>query len=384
MSIKFPSTKPRILVAPLDWGLGHATRCIPIINALLATQCEVWLAGEGKTLTLLQQEFPQLPSIPLKGYNIHYGKTKWEVYGKLLLQIPKILEAIHLENEWLEEAIDKYHFDAVISDNRYGLYTDRIPSVFITHQLLIKTSLGDKADRFLQKFNYHFVEDYHTCWVPDVEDPTINLAGELSHPAVLPKVPVHYIGPLSRFQPTAEAIEEKHLLFLLSGPEPQRTLLEERLLAQVTQYSGPVLLVRGLPGETAINIEAPANVSVVNHLDAAALERAILESSFVVARCGYSTVMDLMALQKRSILIPTPGQTEQAYLATHLIAQGKALCMEQEAFDLMAALALAQEYSYYFPEPGTATALPQAVAALMQQIVVKKEKLESVNQDLGR
>ena len=384
MSINFPSTKPRILVAPLDWGLGHATRCIPIINALLTNNCEVWLAGEGQTLTLLQQEFPQLTCIPLKGYNIHYGKTKWEVYGKLLLQIPKILEAIHLENEWLEEAIDTHHFDAVISDNRYGLYTDRIPSVFITHQLLIKTSLGDTADRFLQKFNYHFVDDYSTCWVPDVADAAINLAGELSHPAVMPKVPVRYIGPLSRFQYKGEAGAEKHLLLLLSGPEPQRTLLEERLLAQVAQYSGPVLLVRGLPGETTINLQAPAHVTVVNHLDAAALELAIREASFVVARCGYSTVMDLMALQKKSILIPTPGQTEQEYLATHLIAQGAALCMEQEHFDLMTALALAQEFNYYFPEPTGDDALQVAVASFVQQIVIKKKKLESLNHDLGR
>ena len=118
MSTNFSSAKPRILVAPLDWGLGHATRCIPIINALLTNNCEVLLAGEGKTLTLLQQEFPQLNCLPLKGYNIYYGKTKWEVYGKLLLQIPKILDAIHQENEWLEEAIDLHQIDAVISDHR--------------------------------------------------------------------------------------------------------------------------------------------------------------------------------------------------------------------------------------------------------------------------
>jgi uncharacterized protein (TIGR00661 family) len=376
MSSNFPSTKPRILVAPLDWGLGHATRCIPIINALLTNNCDVLLAGEGKAMALLQQEFPQLTAIPLKGYNIHYGKTKWEVYGKLLLQIPKILEAINKENEWLEEAIDTYDLDAVISDNRYGLYTDRIPSVFITHQLLIKTSLGDKADRFLQKFNYHFVDDYSQCWVPDVDDPTINLAGELAHPAVKPKVPVSYIGPLSRFQYTGESFTEKHLLFLLSGPEPQRTLLEQSLLAQVGSITAPVLLVRGLPGETAIDLEVPPHVSVVNHLDASALEQAVKEAVYIIARCGYSTVMDLMALQKKSILIPTPGQTEQEYLAGHLISQGMALCMEQEQFDLAAALGLAQEFNYYFPEPTDDTTLQTAVASFVQQIVLKKEKLE--------
>jgi uncharacterized protein (TIGR00661 family) len=376
MSTNFSSMKPRVLVAPLDWGLGHATRCIPIINALLTNNCEVLLAGEGKTLTLLKQEFPNLNCLSLKGYNIYYGKTKWEVYGKLLLQIPKILDAIHQENEWLENVIDTYQIDAVISDNRYGLYTDRIPSVFITHQLLIKTTLGEKADRFLQKFNYHFVNDYSACWVPDVEDETINLAGELSHPAVKPEIPLHYIGPLSRFQCANEQQTGRHLLFLLSGPEPQRTLLEEQLVAQASQYDGPVLLVRGLPGEADITITAPANVTVVNHLSAAELEQAIKEATYVVARCGYSTVMDVMALEKKSILIPTPGQTEQEYLAAHLTTQGKALCIEQEQFDLATALAAAQEFNYYFPEPVSNSLLQQAVLSFVQQITLKKEKLE--------
>jgi uncharacterized protein (TIGR00661 family) len=376
MSTNFSSVKPRVLVAPLDWGLGHATRCIPIITALLTNNCEVLLAGEGKTLALLQQEFPQLRCLPLKGYNIHYGKTKWEVYGKLLLQIPKILDAIHQENEWLEEAIDTYQIDAVISDNRYGLYTDRIPSVFITHQLLIKTSLGETADRFLQKFNYHFVNDYSTCWVPDVADETINLAGALSHPDIKPNIPLHYIGPLSRFHSMRDNPAGQHLLLLLSGPEPQRTLLEERLLAQAAQYTGPVLLVRGLPGETTTTVHVPANVTAVNHLPAVELEQAIKAAKYVVARCGYSTIMDLMALQKKSILIPTPGQTEQEYLATHLITQGMALCMEQDQFDLITALGLAPEFNYHFPEPADSTRLQEVVSTFVQQIVIQKEKLE--------
>jgi uncharacterized protein (TIGR00661 family) len=368
--------RPRILVAPLDWGLGHATRCIPIIRELITNNCEVLLACEGKIELLLRQEFPQLTYVPLKGYNIHYGKTKWELYGKLLLQIPKILEAINKENDWLDEVIDTYAIDGVISDNRYGLYSDKVPAVFITHQLLIKTTMGEKADRFLQKFNYHFIDEYTACWVPDVADEAVNLAGDLSHPVNQPAIPLHYIGPLSRLQRPVAYTSDKHLLILLSGPEPQRSLLEEILVKQLEAYTAPALLVRGLPGQTDINITVPAHVQVVNHLPTSELEQAIAEASYVIARCGYSTVMDLVALQKKSILIPTPGQTEQEYLAAHLIEQGTAFCMMQEHFDLQQALELANEYNYYFPEPETTTSLSNVISAFVLEIISKKEKVQ--------
>lgn len=376
MNQQVSSSVARVLVAPLDWGLGHATRCIPIIQELIRNNCEVLLACEGKTEILLRQEFPTLNYIPLKGYNIHYGKTKWELYGKLLLQIPKILEAIHKENDWLDEIIDTYRIDAVISDNRYGLYSDKIPTVFMTHQLLIKTTLGEKADRFLQKFNYHFIDEYSTCWVPDLQEETINLAGELSHPEYLPQVPLHYLGTLSRFRKTVDYNTEKHLLILLSGPEPQRTLLEELLVTQLAAYNGQVLLVRGLPGYSASDLEVPPHVRYVNHLSAIELQTAIEEASFVIARCGYSTVMDMVSLQKKSILIPTPGQTEQEYLAGHLMQQGIAFCMEQEYFDLTAALSMAQEFTYYFPENSSTTSFQNGITSFVEQVLKKKEKVE--------
>jgi uncharacterized protein (TIGR00661 family) len=360
--------KPRILVAPLDWGLGHATRCIPIIRELITKNCEVLLACSGKHEALLRQEFPDLRYIPLPGYNIHYGKTKWEFYGKLLLQIPKILDAIHQENEWVEAAIDQYQLDAVISDNRYGLYSDRIPSVFITHQLRIQTSLGEKADNFLQKFNYHFVDEFSACWVPDSEDPFWNLSGSLSHPERKPAIPVHYVGPLSRFHSHTAVTANKHLLVILSGPEPQRTVLEEILLTQLRSYNGPVLIVRGLPGVTNPPPVAPAHFTILNHLPAQALETAIREASLVISRCGYSTVMDLVALQKKSILIPTPGQTEQEYLAQHLTEKALAFCVTQEGLDIITALALANEFVYHFPELENSSALQHAVSQLLSQV----------------
>ena len=189
-------TGKKLLVAPLDWGLGHATRCVPVIRDLLNNHCEVWLAGEEMQEKLLREEFPSLSFLPLKGYRIKYGKSGFT--GKILLQVPSILSSIKEENKWLKEQVVKYGFEAVISDNRYGLYHKNIFSVFITHQLYIKSSLGKWSEKMLQKWNYKFINRFNECWIPDKEGEN-NLAGELSHPEKLPSIPTTYIGPLSRF-----------------------------------------------------------------------------------------------------------------------------------------------------------------------------------------
>jgi uncharacterized protein (TIGR00661 family) len=357
--------KPRILVAPLDWGLGHATRSMPVVKELIAQGCEVILAGEGKLKALLTIEFPQLQFLDLKGYGIQYGKNRWDTMGKMLLQLPQIIEAMDEEHNWLQRIIDEHSIDAVISDNRYGLFSDRIPSVFITHQLLIKTTAGDTADSWLQKLNYEYVNAFSQCWVPDSIGEN-NLSGVLSHPPKMPAIPVHYIGALSRFQKRETKTEAKHLLIILSGPEPQRSILEEKILAEAVHYKDPILLIRGLPGNGEI-MEAPSHIEVINHLPADALQRAMEEAFMVISRCGYSTVMDIMTLQKPSILIPTPGQTEQEYLATHLMKDCKAFCVTQEKFRLKAALDLASTFPYQYGSPATG-ALKGAVQELKASI----------------
>lgn len=340
-----PCTKPfkRILLAPLDWGLGHATRCIPLISALLNQGHEVFVAGDGRIKTLLLQEFPGIPFLTLKGYDIHYSKTKMGLPFTMVRQIPKILKSVQYEHRWLNKMLQKYSFDVVISDNRYGLFHPQVHSVFITHQLLIKAPVR-LIEQVLQKINYYFINMFDECWVPDHEK-TPSLAGELAHPSVLPKVPVKYIGPLSRLQQNGATGNSQHILILLSGPEPQRSILEQKILQQVGNMSSPVLLIRGVPGESVIP-DVASHVVVKNHLPAQELQRALSRASIVISRCGYSTVMDLMAVKKNSILIPTPGQTEQEYLAQHLMQQNLALCIPQNKFNLQSALSLASSFPY--------------------------------------
>lgn len=358
--------KPKILVAPLDWGLGHATRCIPIIRQLLNEGCEVIIGAEGRTENLLKQEFPSLEVLPLKGYHIQYGKNKWDLLGKITIQIPKILERIDEETDWLYRMAEKHHIDAVISDNRYGLHHDDIPTAFITHQLLIKTPLGKFSDGVLQKLNYEFIEQFSECWIPDVEGEE-NLAGELSHPSKLPSVPVHYIGPLSRFEYAGNASESNSLLIILSGPEPQRSLFEDLVTEQLIGMKQEATIIRGLPGESAVP-DLPEHIKQYNHLGAAELQSEIEKASFVISRAGYSSVMDLLKLQKKTIMMPTPGQTEQEYLAKHLMQKQFAFTVEQEKFRLKPILDLASFFPYNTPGIHKETHLQAVISSFLQRI----------------
>jgi uncharacterized protein (TIGR00661 family) len=356
--------KPNILIAPLDWGLGHATRCIPIIRQLLSGNCNVLIAAEGKVETLLQTEFPQLTFVPLKGYRIEYSKNRWTLPLMIGKQIPKILAAIQHEQEELKTIVKTHAIDGIISDNRYGFYHEHIPSVFITHQLLIKTPFGNIGNNVLQQLNYKFISRFSECWVPDRADEP-SLAGDLAHPNKQPSVPVKYIGPLSRFQQMNSP--EKDLLILLSGPEPQRTLFEHLITAQLKEYKAPVVLVRGLPEETG-SLHVLQNISVYNHLPSETLNQKMSEASMVISRCGYSTVMDLAGLQKKSILIPTPGQTEQEYLATHLMKNNFALCIDQKKFRLNNALNLASQFNYQLKGFSSGTYLDDVVEEFTARI----------------
>lgn len=356
--------KPRILVAPLDWGLGHATRCIPIIRELLAAGAAVWLAGEGAQEKLLKNEFPGLPFLQLPGYRVQYSKTPGGLLWKMIGQTSQLKKAIRTEHNWLKQAVAEYQFDAVISDNRFGLYHASVPCIFITHQLNIKTGLGKWSERILQKWNYCYINRFTECWVPDLQGAdngtALTLAGELSHPAKMPAVPVKYIGWLSRFEYKPVDVKKNHLLVVLSGPEPQRSLLEKKIMEELKHYNGAATIVRGLPVATD-SIASDERFRFYDHLPLAELNAAMLEADYVISRTGYSTVMDIAALQKKSILIPTPGQSEQEYLAKELSAKKIAVTISQDKFSLLSSLTTANHFSFQLPPMSDAALLHNSV-----------------------
>ncbi|GAC1388142.1 MAG: glycosyltransferase [Ginsengibacter sp.] len=329
--------QPVVLVAPLDWGLGHATRCIPIIRHLIDVNCKVIIGADGKSYELLRLEFPELTFLKLPGYQVSYSANPRLLKLKMLTQIPKILKTIANENHWLKSAVKEHQIDVVISDNRYGLYNRDVYTVFITHQLLIKTG-SIIVEWLLRSINYNYILKFNRCWIPDNKE--LSLAGTLSHPRKLPKN-AYYLGPLSRLQ--KQTIQPKYdYLILLSGPEPQRTILESLMVAQTFILKGRILLVRGTTTSTTLNVNY--NCEVLNLIDSEEVSGYINMSSIVLCRSGYTTIMDLAKLNKAAILIPTPGQTEQEYLATYLNGKYNFLKVSQDRLaDLHDMLLLAQK-----------------------------------------
>lgn len=354
----------RVLVAPLDWGLGHATRCIPIIRFLLERGCTVFIAAEGAAAHLLRAEFPTVAMLPLKGYRIRYAKSKLGLALRMASQIPTILRSIRYENAWLQETKQTHQIQLVISDNRYGLYSQQIPSVFITHQLTIKMPF-QWLEKWVQRINYHYINRFTACWVPDLAG-TENVAGLLAHPKKFPAIPVSYLGLLSRFTTTDNQSIEYDYCVLLSGPEPQRTLLEKIVSAQISALGGKKIIIRGKPG---VDEEKTMddNTTIVSHLNGHALAQVMQQSRYIICRSGYTSVMELLALQKKSILIPTPGQTEQEYLAERLLQQHWAFSVQQNQFNLTTAIAAAEQFDYALPRLDNSN-LESVITIFLKQI----------------
>lgn len=332
----------RILLAPLDWGLGHATRCIPVVRSLQENGYEVVLATDGAVAVLLSSEFPGIEIKALEGYGIRYSKNA-ALFGSMLQQLPGILKSIKNEQRWLADLLKKENFDLIISDNRPGFYNKQVPSVYITHQLLINSGKGKWLNRLLQQLHSRYMNNFNSVWVPDLEG-NKNLAGELAHPAK-PLVHPVYLGLISRMQPVHHDIKYE-LMILLSGPEPQRTLLEERLTGQLSTFMKPVLLVRGLPEKNSSTLQLPSHITIHNHLPAASLQEAICASQLIICRSGYTTLMDLIRLKKKAVLIPTPGQPEQEYLAAYMQQQQLFPFITQADVSIQKAIIIAENFSY--------------------------------------
>ena len=323
--------KTRILVAPLNWGLGHATRCIPLIRALQQHNFEPILASDGVALALLQKEFPQLESLKLPSYKIKYAQKAHLFKLKMIWDSPKVLKAIAKEKKEVKRIVKKHAIDGIISDNRLGVFYKKVPCVFITHQLNV---LSGNTTWFSSKMHQKIIKKFDACWVPDVAGKP-NLTGKLGH-LKKSKCSITYLGPLSRFQ-KKELPKSYDLMVLLSGPEPQRGILANKLLEELKEYAGNVLFVKGKIESqqviSTIEYERVA-ITVYNFMNSQELERSINSSRMVLCRSGYTTVMDLAKLEKKAFFIPTPGQYEQEYLAKRLDKKKIVPHADQESFQI--------------------------------------------------
>lgn len=316
-----------ILVAPLNWGLGHATRCIPIIRELEKNGFTPILASDGVALALLKKEFPKLTALELPSYNIEYAKKGENFKWKLIKNSPKTIGAILTEKQLVKKWIKEHQLIGIISDNRLGVHSKKVPSVFMTHQL---TVLSGKTTWISSKLHQFFIKKFSECWVPDVNE-IPNLTGKLGH-LKNSNLNIRYIGVLSRLE--KKIVDKKYdLMILLSGPEPQRTILEEKLISEIKNTDKKIVFVKGKV-EQEQKSEQIENVSYYNFMQSEALEQTFNESEMVLCRSGYTTVMDLCKLEKKAFFIPTPGQFEQEYLAKKYKKEGLVPYSRQDRFKL--------------------------------------------------
>ena len=331
-----------VLIVPLNWGLGHITRCIPIIRILQTLNCELILAADENGILLLRKEFPDIIFLSLSGSRIRYSRNRKSLVFKIVLQLPKLIINISKEKRWLKNIINIYEPDVIISDNRPGICSNDIISIYITHQLAIKTG-NLLLDKIATKIHNSFIRKYDQCWVPDFKNN--GLAGDLSHPKKLQSNAI-YLGALSRFENLRVSAKIYDLLISISGPEPQRTIFENMIFNQLKNYKKKVLIVRGLPADNKKIKSSNPFVEIINHLPSTDLNSAFIQSDMIICRSGYTTIMDLVKINKQAILVPTPGQAEQEYLAEYLMKTKVFFSVKQTDFLLEDAISKAADFPF--------------------------------------
>lgn len=302
----------KVLIAPLDWGLGHATRCIPVIRALHAAGANVTIAATGHQRALLKDHFPDAAFTDIIPYNIRYPE-KGSMALAMLDQSFRLMHIIRMEHSWLEDLITTEGITHVVSDNRFGLWSPLVRTAFITHQIHIQAP--PLISQLLYWLNKGFIRKFNELWIPD--EPQSLLSGKLSGPPPSGS-DAFYTGVLSRFEKPASASQKTFdVIALISGPEPQRSVLENILITEFKNQQKKLLLIRGLPSEKELP-KSEHNITLKNSVTDNELQELLHTDTLLLCRPGYSTLMDLVMLKhQKTCFIPTPGQTEQEYLAAY-------------------------------------------------------------------
>lgn len=335
--------RKNILICPLDWGLGHATRIVPIIELFQKKGANIIIAADNTPLDFLKQRFPACIFITLKGFEAKYPKGDNMAF-KIALQFPKMIRAAKSAKQHLNEIIKEHKIDIVISDNRYELSSKKVYSIFMSHQLNIQaTGLQKLFKPLINIIVNRYINKYDELWIPDFEG-NKNLSGKLSHNIKPPLDNHHFIGILSRFSnfEVDEKTPKYEIMAIVSGPEPQRSILENKLENELLKSGLKSILLCAKPN---INTrEEIDNLTKVSHMDDKEFAHTIMESKLIISRPGYSTIMDLVHFGKNAIFIPTPGQTEQEYLADMLKQKKHYFSQKQSDFDLTSALSENKNY----------------------------------------
>lgn len=324
-----PSSK-HILFGVLNWGLGHATRSIPVIESLQKRGHQISVASDGSALQLLKKSLQEVNFIELNNFEIKYAAKRRNFRSKIVSQLKHLKDKATKDLELIEALVNKNKFDVLISDNAFGVWSKEVKSIYITHQLNVLSGWTSFFTRFLHQQS---MKNFDEIWVPDFQGQP-NLSGKIGHYKKKRKLPIRYIGPLSRFSSKRQA-QQYQFAFILSGPEPQRSLLEKKILQLAPSLQEDSILVRGsfTKFDDAKN-KSESKLTIQNYCTSATLQKIINSSKTIICRSGYTSLMDLVKLKKQAIYIPTPGQFEQEYLGKHISKMGWGKVIKQEEFNL--------------------------------------------------
>lgn len=327
------TSKPTVLYAVLNWGLGHASRSIPVITTLLKKGLRVHLASDGYALDLLSNTFPQLPTHALPPLDIEYKKSGKQQLA-ILNQSADLMKWYRADGRALKGLLKTGNFTGIISDNRPGIYSKETPSVYLTHQVSIKAGFVSPLASLIHRQLY---KNFDQVWIPDNPEAP-GLAGDLSHNHTYDHA--RYIGPLSDLKYHESNTYQCDVAVILSGPEPQRSLFEEKIIAQLGDSENHILLIRGTKKQRPTS--TPQHWDVIDFANRMEIKTAFMTCKTLIARCGYSTLMDLYHFPKPALLVPTPGQPEQEYLATIKSHKESFAIQNQEDFSAQIGIVEAQ------------------------------------------
>ena len=406
----------KVLVAPLDWGLGHATRCVPVVREFLRAGAEVELAVVKANANFFREVFPELRQRLAPSYNIVYPKHGYNMALWLLKNSVHLNAVMRYEHHFAEEMVKRHGYDVLFSDNRFAFYSKNALSIYMTHQRRIAFPRAFAAfERIGVMWHANIMRKFDEVWVPDLEIYP-GYAGSLSHSGATPgEKPMRYVGTLSRFSEMGndgnalgnapapvdlerevdlmsvsefmahsanvewDAAPEKRtsgnhsfemranykVVAVVSGVEPARTQFEQQLREALQQIPGQHMMILGKPSAEQ-KTWTEGNIEFHTHLATNNFAEAVKRADFVVSRGGYSTVMDMAELGAKCIFVPTPGQFEQIVLAHDLSKAGYAV--EIPADELSAeTLASAFEKSVKMPKVEKQNLLHDAVENVVRR-----------------
>jgi len=323
----------RVLFGICSWGLGHAVRDLPLLRRIIDEGHKVTVVGKGRSLEFIKKELGEsCRYLEIPDYLPPYSKKSFSV-ARFVARFPFYMKEIAKEHKKIVKLVESDGYERIISDSRFGVYHPDIPSFFIFHQLrFIAPGRIKIFERCTEGFNYISTENFTKILVPDFEEERFCLSGDLSHNLFyFKRNKINYLGIVCDLK-KLDIPEDIDYFISISGPEPQRTIFERKIFSQIRFLKGKVIVALGKPEERK---EATYHgAKVYSYLERKRQEKIMNRSRLIISRPGYTTLMELAALGKKALLVPTPGQTEQVYLASYHMRKGNFYSISQEKMDL--------------------------------------------------